>query len=514
MTKIYDYIEALPMQTIERMKSQLSETPFIHIVDKETFIKVKNVIIIGETSSEIPPYLLIASENYGKYFTLFRTLGAKDNADLNNYIRVLASIKEEVVIILKKWKNYLDELKAVPLDFKPRNTSWVPSPGTHVPLDCLDSLVQDLVKFLPGDYAVYQIFDNIDEDEDGQNKARIYIYVKIIKQVTEGQFPLYKVDVGEEQTEDVHSFLLFQIDRKKNQEMGLERHTHLHAGCNIGNTDKIKQQIEETLVDAWRLGLDKFKKIYKRLLLQWHPDKNDNSEFCCEITKHIIDFTNRLRSGEIDVSSIPQYRERRGNSCGGNWQTYNDSWNEHVHRARRTPHDSTERSVIHLMQMDMLIGYDTGIEVEEEIKESHTHYSHTEYHPDPQPQMGRIWLKQAKNDISAARSFLTTATEQSYNWVCVISQQAAEKALKAIQVCEDAKQVSKYHSLITSVCLKNPTLKQAAEDLESCIGDYSKLRYPRPVFYPNTPSDLYSHEDAIETIKWAEIIVSTVDDMM
>ncbi|OPL33684.1 hypothetical protein AM593_09944, partial [Mytilus galloprovincialis] len=755
MTKIYDYIEALPMQTIVEMKPQLSETPFIHIVDKETFIKVRNVIIIGDKSSEIPPYLLVASEIYGKYFTLFRTLGAKDKADLNHYIRVLASIKGEVgektlvarelkcteaavqgaLSVLKRlsdapqveesvfyllsseeklfpshelvypdrpWKHrlknqndikflksmdqfkdagfnvynclsllpdtmqlkklskvvmeklltdqnripwevaqtlesflsgesflyaikrlvktqkkkegnkeidecsleiissnirtvrvvalqdlktvlvyrnehltsssmkktlyhnreenivyvekvnldmgmwlkntlyqvasvikrlcmdqvekdklqmvllqydnnfeemkkLLDVLKAVPLDFKARYTSWVPLPGTPVPLDCLDSLVQDLVKFSPGDYAVYQIFDNIDEDEDDQNKARIYIYV------TAGQFPLYKVDVGEEQTEDVHSFLLFQIDRKKNQEMGLELHTHGHAGHNIGDKYKIKQQIEETLVDAWRLGLDKFKKIYKRLLLQWHPDKNYNSEFCCEITKHIIDFTNRLMSGEIDVSSIPQYRERRGNSSGGNWQSYNDCWNEHVHRARRTPHDST-REECYTFDAN---GYADRVRHRHRGRQrNHTHYSPTEYHPDPQPQMGRIWLKQAKNDISAARSFLTTATEQSYNWVCVISQQAAEKALKAIQVCEDAKRVSNYHSLITSVCLKNPTLKQAAEELERCIGDYSKLRYPRPVFYPNTPSDLYSHEDAVETIKWAEIIVSTVDDMM
>ncbi|CAG2235839.1 unnamed protein product [Mytilus edulis] len=607
MTYIYDYIEALPIKTIEQMKPQLAETPFIHIVELSTFMKARNVILKGGKNSGIPPYLLVGSETYGKYFTLFRTLGAKDHADLDHYFRVLASIREEVfdkqlaaselkctesavrgvlsvlqslsdtpqveesvfyllssedqlfpscelvyadrpwpiqhrlknqneikflkqmdqfkdlglnvdhclsllpatmqlkrlssvikeelltdqnivpwevaeklqsfltsdiflyaikrlvktknknqgnkdiedstlekisssvtsvriitlqdvntvlvyrneqiassaeerivyhkraenivyvkrsdlemgvwlkkilrhvvkVIVrlcmdqveadklqtvllhydnnFKEMEQLLDDLKAVPLDFKPVYTSWIPLPGTYVPLDCLDSLVQDFVKFSPGDYAVYEIFDNIDDDVDSKDIARMYIYVKIIEQLIDGQFPLYKVDVGEGQTKDVYSYLLYQIERKKNLEMGLELHTHGHAGYNEGTKDKIKQQIEETLVDALRLGQDKFKKVYRRLLLQWHPDKNDDSKFCCEITQHIIDFAKHLMSREIDISNIPQYRERRGNSSGGNWQAYNDTWNDHVSKAReaahastREPHEPTRESAIHL----------------------------------------------------------------------------------------------------------------------------------------------------------------------
>ncbi|XP_063435464.1 sacsin-like isoform X1 [Mytilus trossulus] len=780
MTYIYDYIEVLPTKTIEKMKPQLAETPVIHIVELRTFMKARNVILKGGENSGIPPYLLVGSETYGKYFTLFRTLGVKDHADLDHYFRVLASIKEEVcnkqlaaselkctesavrgvlsvlqslsdtpqveesvfyllscedklfpscelvyadrpwsiqhrlknqneikflkqmdqfkdlglnvnhclsllpatmqlkrlssvikeelltdqnivpwevaeklqsfltskiflyaikrlvktknknqgnkdiedstsekisssvasvriitlldvntvlvyrneqivssveerivyhkraenimyvkrsdlemgvwlkkilrhivkVIVrlcmdqveadklqtvllhydnnFKEMEDLLDDLKAVPLDFKPVYTSWIPLPGTPVPLDCLDSLVQDFVEFSPGDYAVCEIFDNIDDDVDSKDIARVYINVKIIEQLIDGQFPLYKVDVGEGQTKEVYSYLLYQIERKKNLEMGLELHTHGHAGYNEGTRDKIKQQIEETLVDALRLGQDKFKKVYRRLLLKWHPDKNDDSKFCCEITQHIIDFARHLMSRKIDVSNIPQYRERRGNSSGGNWQAYNDTWNDHVSKARaaahaptREPHEPT-REQCYTFDVN---GYADRVRHRRSNSQSNSsnpNYHYTGHHPsnsneyrrDPQPQMGRIWLKQAKNDIATARLLLRKATEQSFNWVCVISQQAAEKALKAIQVCEDAQQVSKYHSLITSVSLKNPTLKQAAEELERCIGDYPKMRYPRPVFFPSTPSDLYSQEDATKTIKWAEIIVNTVAEMM
>jgi HEPN domain-containing protein len=60
---------------------------------------------------------------------------------------------------------------------------------------------------------------------------------------------------------------------------------------------------------------------------------------------------------------------------------------------------------------------------------------------------------------------------------------------------------------MTPIALNHPDLKQAAQELERRVGDYTRMRYPRPVFYPRTPSDLYSEDDARETIRLAEIIV-------
>ena len=60
---------------------------------------------------------------------------------------------------------------------------------------------------------------------------------------------------------------------------------------------------------------------------------------------------------------------------------------------------------------------------------------------------------------------------------------------------------------MTPIALNHPDLKQAAQELERRVGDYTRMRYPRPVFYPRTPSDLYSADDARETIRLAEIIV-------
>ena len=60
---------------------------------------------------------------------------------------------------------------------------------------------------------------------------------------------------------------------------------------------------------------------------------------------------------------------------------------------------------------------------------------------------------------------------------------------------------------MTPIALNHPDLKQAAQELERRVGDYTRMRYPRPVFYPKTPSDLYSEDDARETIRLAGIIV-------
>jgi hypothetical protein len=43
--------------------------------------------------------------------------------------------------------------------------------------------------------------------------------------------------------------------------------------------------------------------------------------------------------------------------------------------------------------------------------------------PNPQPEMAKVWLTQAKNDLTAAKSLMTVATSESYNWVCATSQQ-------------------------------------------------------------------------------------------
>jgi len=91
--------------------------------------------------------------------------------------------------------------------------------------------------------------------------------------------------------------------------------------------------------------------------------------------------------------------------------------------------------------------------------------------------------------------------------------QAAEKALKAVQVQRDAKKVTNDHHLCSSVATReNLELRDFAQELEDIIVNYSRLRYPKLNEFPYAPSELYTTKNAVKTIELATKIIDIVDD--
>jgi sacsin len=323
--------------------------------------------------------------------------------------------------------NLLDDLDVRPVDYTPVDNSWAPSPGTPVPRECLQFLVQELVQFSSGDYAVFEVFDNLhDDDKDEQGKAAVYIYVKIVHCLStdQDQFPLYKVNIGDGQTMDVRSLRLYVIVRPRSTDGGSTAgnplETCLYTGEKRVYTEKDKaaifQEIEEALVDAWHINFDDFRRVYKRLLLRWHPDKNQNSKLCTEITKHIINFAKRLQSGNIDSTKIPSYKERYGDRHNG--ERYSRQWDDYVYKANNTSGNASQHGAYPTFDPE---------EFAERVRRETRYASGSNWQddnrPTPQPEMAKVWLTQAKNDLTAAKSLMTVATSESYNWVCATSQQ-------------------------------------------------------------------------------------------
>ncbi|XP_076091909.1 sacsin-like [Mytilus galloprovincialis] len=428
----------------------------------------------------------------------------------------------------KEIMDLLDELGAVQIDYVPVDSSWIPTPGDPVPRECLAFLIHGISQFQPGDSAVFEVFDNRFEDNETNGKVAVYIYVKIIRCIsTEPEaFPEYEIDIGDGQSKIVRSFDLYKLERPKSasdsqtssatnsdtepQSSCLVVHTGEQSNDNTSKTTELNledvlQEIEEALIDAWRLGYETFRKVYKRLILRWHPDKHGNSKFSNEIAKHIISFVKLIQSGKIDPDNFPSYKERK-KSRQSDRQNYQRQWNQYKGRPRS---GNFNRQKEYWFDPD-----DFASRARREHSSSYRSYEENVYNPDPRPYDGEIWFKQAQNDIATADALMGVATSQSFNWICVTSHQAAEKALKAVQISKDDKKSKKHHSLITEVSMSNPTLQKAAEDLERLVGDYTRMRYPRPAFYPKTPSDLYSHSDAKEALRLAKIIIKTVKDIM
>lgn len=77
---------------------------------------------------------------------------------------------------------------------------------------------------------------------------------------------------------------------------------------------------------------------------------------------------------------------------------------------------------------------------------------------------------------------------------------------------EDFTQVGNDHFLPMSVARKFPALQEAVQKLENLVVNYSRMRYPRVTSYPFAPSELYSREQAEESVKLAAYIVDFVSE--
>ena len=91
-----------------------------------------------------------------------------------------------------------------------------------------------------------------------------------------------------------------------------------------------------------------------------------------------------------------------------------------------------------------------------------------------------------------------------------MSLQAAEKALKAARYCKDADKTNVHNLVENCYGLEDPELVQSARELESLVGDSTRMRYPDRMSYPRIPHDVYSQGMAARAKEIAEKIVERV----
>ncbi|XP_076110784.1 sacsin-like [Mytilus galloprovincialis] len=130
--------------------------------------------------------------------------------------------------------------------------------------------------------------------------------------------------------------------------------------------------------------------------------------------------------------------------------------------------------------------------------------------PNPQPDEGKRWLQQAKYDLEVAKLTKKTIDEalsKGYNWICIICQQASEKALKGAMYTVNADEVQRVHRLTAHIPEEDTELLHTASLLESTIGSIEKMRYP---MYRALPADLYEKEDAQQALELTEQLINEV----
>lgn len=120
------------------------------------------------------------------------------------------------------------------------------------------------------------------------------------------------------------------------------------------------------------------------------------------------------------------------------------------------------------------------------------------------------WLKQAKHDLKTAKS---TAREEAHDWACFLSQQAAEKALKAYLYLMGQRAVLGHSvmMLLQRCAAHNPSFREV-NDAKRLDEVYITSRYPNGL-QEGTPAEFYKESDAKECIKLAEKTIRTVEKL-
>lgn len=117
----------------------------------------------------------------------------------------------------------------------------------------------------------------------------------------------------------------------------------------------------------------------------------------------------------------------------------------------------------------------------------------------------RDWLEQAESDLSSAMEMVRAA---HFEWACFISQQAAEKAVKALHHCF---RLDPWGHVVSKLLSQLPVavseeLTHAAKVLDLY---YVSARYPDG-FASGAPRDHFSARQAQEAVEFARSIVDFV----
>ena len=278
----------------------------------------------------------------------------------------------------------------------------LPEPGSFIPLKLHNLLNPAFKSFEPKEYVGYELDD---PSLQLQEEDVTYIYAVIIEEVTTDTHSLlkkrYKINIGCEkepviaQASELYQFYRFQEIASS----AIVQSDQQESPPSTMDKGTILKVISDMIEEAWRLSEDMKKQVFKRLILQWHPDKNPGNEaLCTEVFQHIMSEIERLERGE----------SRRREGCTPPGWTYQGSYgaffNVWGRRARRYNSDRQEYS-------------------ESFARHRGSWTRNSWYVPpsfcdtNPQPAEARRWFRQAEADLAAADNDIDTA-KPSYVWAC------------------------------------------------------------------------------------------------
>jgi sacsin len=276
----------------------------------------------------------------------------------------------------------------------------------------------------------------------------------------------------------------------------------------------VLREVTDTLNAAWKLPEAQRRKIIRRLLLRWHPDKNlGDEEFATTITQHIraeVESHRALDELPDGITADVRNPFAGTDSFQRNFATafrfFFDQMNEraHEHRAQR------ERYREHFARE-----YSSSSSAPSGSSSSSNIPPPTFASCNPQPAQAKRFLRQAREDLSAADNDLDGA-KPAFEWVSFKVYQAAKKALKAAQLYINAVPTFSHDIVILAASLDDAELRQLARQLQQLVGDATcrKIYAPDPIDYAIIPHDEHTEQQARGARLCARDVLRRVADLI
>ena len=280
---------------------------------------------------------------------------------------------------------------------------FIPHLGSEIPLELHHLLDNSFQCFEKGEYVAFEVYDPIvdegdesstdNDDSDVDKMSAVYILARIVEVIDMEENVnvlemTYTLDTGNDAFETVNSSRIYKFVRKSSSSSGA---LDFIDGSYVQNwnMDGVKKYILHILRNAVGKPRTERKRIIKRLLLQYHPDKHqDNKEYFNQLTKFILFLVSKIENGEsLDEIDGFDTDSLKTSPSTPFWENVN----------RRGARYAKQRST-----------YGGNA--------SSSSFFDSCRSRGPQPGQSRRWIRQAKYDLDAASHDMVD--ERSCNWVC------------------------------------------------------------------------------------------------
>ena len=425
-----------PVVEVQKIKESVLQINFIEVKELKTYLLYHDKKVNGSYKSRNCFFEEIKNQNskaVNFYFELSHqnlnenliALICKMNGLSHAIVKYTGIPFEAILAVVSMMRmidnpegiaSLLDEEKFPALDANIglHSCSVFPRPGTYVEEKFHPFLEQAMDFFDESEYlsvAMELEDEEMDTDsDDNYDVTPVYIYVHIIKEIKQDQENSsvinikYLVDVGEEETVSVAGYRLYRFVRRQDPTSDLTAYTG-KTPLQFLPFDENCSRIRHILQEGWSLSGADGRRVFRRLLFQWHPDRNRGHE---EYTSRVFNFIKQSIQRLEECGRLTDEDEVDGRSKDFSNSTFNRMYNNINKRAQsyaRAYHDNLD---------DYNRSNRTG------------NYNHRRSAAAAvrDPTEAKRWMQQSKRDFLSAKTFIVEAeSPKAYNWICYMCHQ-------------------------------------------------------------------------------------------